>query len=150
MANGRTAPGYAFAAGLGRSDSLDLLTPDGEHQAIPLSSVRCVYFVADFDQPAEPARKVFLSRPKLKGLWLLLAFRDGEELEGICPNDMLDLLENGIQITPPDLFGNCQRVFAPRSALAGVTVLGVVGAIRRGAKHAAPAMVAQGEFFDTR
>jgi uncharacterized protein DUF6982 len=51
-------------------------------------------------------------------------------------NDLLVLLDSGIQLTPPDLYGATVRIFVPRSALAEMTVLGVVGAARR--KPAAP------------
>ncbi|HMH80292.1 MAG TPA: hypothetical protein VK514_08720 [Candidatus Acidoferrum sp.] len=123
--------GYLNPSRLGELDPLDLLTRDGEHQQIPLSRIRSVYFVRDFDDDFEPERRAFLSRPKLDGLWLRLRFLDGQYLEGVVPNDLLSLLDNGIQITPPDLNSNADRIFVPRSALTEVTVLGVVGIARR-------------------
>jgi hypothetical protein len=128
--------GYLNPSRLGELDPLDLLTQDGEHEQIPLSRIRSVYFVRDFDDDFEPERRAFLSRPKLDGLWLRLRFLDGKSLEGVVPNDLLSLLDNGIQITPPDLNSNADRIFIPRSALTEVTVLGVVGIARR--KPAAP------------
>jgi hypothetical protein len=47
------------------------------------------------------------------------------------------MLDQGIQITPPDLHGNSLRIFIPRSALSELTVLGVVGAARRAGQRAA-------------
>lgn len=123
--------GYLNPSRLGELDPLDLLTQDGEHQQIPLSRIRSVYFVRDFDDDFEPERRAFLSRPKLDGLWLRLRFLDGQYLEGVVPNDLLSLLDNGIQITPPDLNSNADRIFVPRSALTEITVLGVVGIARR-------------------
>jgi hypothetical protein len=41
------------------------------------------------------------------------------------------MLDNGIQITPPDLNATTDRIFIPRSALTEFTVLGVVGIARR-------------------
>ncbi len=123
--------GYLNPSRLGELDPLDLLTQDGEHEQIPLSRIRSVYFVRDFDDDFEPERRAFLSRPKLDGLWLRLRFLDGQSLEGVVPNDLLSLLDNGIQITPPDLNSNVDRIFVPRSALTEVTVLGVVGIARR-------------------
>jgi hypothetical protein len=64
-------------------------------------------------------------------LWVRLKFRDNDVLEGVVPNDLLTLLDSGVQITPPSLQGNTQRMFIPRSALAEMTVLGVVGIARR-------------------
>lgn len=110
---------------------MDVLTPNGEHEQIPLTRIRAIYFVREFSGEFEPERKAFLSRPKLDGLWVRLRFTDNETLEGVIPNDLLSLLDNGLQITPPDLNSTTDRIFIPRSALAEVTVLGVVGIARR-------------------
>jgi len=123
--------GYLNPTHLGHSDPIDLLTPDGEHEPIPLAKVRSIYFVREFSNDYEPERKAFLSRPKLDGLWVRLRFRDEDVMEGIVANDLLDLLDKGVQLTPPDLHGNTLRIFIPRSALAEVKVLGVVGVARR-------------------
>jgi hypothetical protein len=123
--------GYLNPSRLGQLDPLDLLTQDGAHEELALAKIRSVYFVRDFDDVFEPERRAFLSRPKLDGLWLRLRFLDGQSLEGVVPNDLLTLLDNGIQITPPDLNSNTDRIFVPRSALTEVTVLGVVGIARR-------------------
>jgi Family of unknown function (DUF6982) len=123
--------GYLNPAVLGKSPEVDLLTPAGEHQSIPLADVKCVYFVREFKTPFEPERKIFLSRPKLDGLWVRLRFRDQDVMEGIVANDLLDLLDAGVKITPPDLHGNILRVFVPRTALLEMKVLGVVGIARR-------------------
>jgi hypothetical protein len=146
--DGATASGYVALASPGHSDILDLLTDEGEHKSIEMSSVRCIYFVADFAQPHQPARKTFLSRPKMQGLWIRLMFRDGDTLEGVASNDLLDIFDNGIQITPPSLSGNCQRIFIPRSALAGATVLGVVGIFRRQTPRSPAPASAQRELFE--
>ena len=141
----KTLRGYLNPTHLGQTDPVDLLTPDGEHEQTPLSKVRAIYFVREFSHDYEPERKAFLSRPKLDGLWVRLRFNDGETLEGVVPNDLLSLLDNGLQITPPDLNSTTDRIFVPRSALSEVTVLGVVGIARR--KPAAPAVAAQPRLF---
>ncbi len=123
--------GYLSPTRLGQADPIDVLTPDGEHEQIPLAKVRAVYFVREFSDDFEPERKAFLSRPKLDGLWVRLRFTDGNTLEGVVPNDLLSLLDNGLQITPPDLNSSTDRIFVPRGALSEVTVLGVVGIARR-------------------
>lgn len=123
--------GYLSPAVLGRSESVDLLTLDGEHESIPLRDVKSVYFVREFKDPFEPERKAFLSRPKLDGLWVRLRFQDDDAMEGIVTNNLLDLLDSGVQLVPPDLHGNVLHMFIPRSALAELTVLGVVGVARR-------------------
>jgi len=138
--------GYLSPTHLGQSDPIDLLTPDGEHEQIPLAKTRAIYFVREFTDDFEPERKAFLSRPKLDGLWVRLRFTDGDTIEGVVPNDLLSLLDNGIQITPPDLSCSTDRIFIPRSALTDVTVLGVVGIARR-KPAAAAAGVAQPRLF---
>jgi len=129
--------GYLNPGKLGVAETLDLLTPQGEHREIGLEEVRSVYFVREFTEDFEPERKTFLSRPKLDGLWVRLKFRDDDVIEGVVPNDLLSLLDRGVQITPPDLHGTTLKIFIPRSALTELTVLGVVGIARR--KPAAPA-----------
>ena len=131
LADRKNLRGYLNPSRLGESDPIDLLTPDGEHESIPLAKVRSIYFVREFSDEYEPERKAFLSRPKLDGLWVRLRFLDGDTLEGVVPNDLLSLLDNGLQITPPDLNSTTDRIFVPRSALTEVTVLGVVGIARR-------------------
>jgi len=139
--------GYLNPARLGQLDPVDVLTPDGEHLEVPLAKIRSIYFVRDFSGDFEPERKVFLSRPKLDGLWVRLRFNDGDALEGVIPNDLLSLLENGLQITPPDLNSSTDRIFVPRSALSELTVLGVVGIARR-KPAAAAAAAAQSRLFN--
>ncbi|MGB0035177.1 MAG: hypothetical protein WBP79_06860 [Candidatus Acidiferrales bacterium] len=123
--------GYLNPMMLGRAEMIDLLTPDGEHREIALKDVKSVYFVREFTESFEPDRKTFLSRPKLDGLWVRLRFRDEDVIEGIVSNDLLDMLDSGVQLTPPDLHGNSLRMFIPRTALAEMKVLGVVGVARR-------------------
>ena len=137
--------GYLNPGRLGQTDPVDLLTPDGEHQEIPLAKIRSIYFVRDFSDEFEPERKAFLSRPKLDGLWVRLRYTDGETLEGLTPNDLISLLDNGVQITPPDLNSTTDRIFVPRSALSEITVLGVVGIARR--KPGAAAASGQSRLF---
>jgi hypothetical protein len=142
--DGTTLRGYVNPARL-PDDPLDVLTTNGEHREVPLKEIRAVYFVRDFTDDYEPERKAFFSRPKLDGLWVRLKFRDNETLEGVVSNDLLALLDSGIQITPPDLNGAAVRIFVPRSVLTEVTVLGVVGVARR---KPAPAIVpAQPKLF---
>lgn len=147
LADRKSLRGYLNPSRLGEADPIDLLTPDGEHQEIALARVRSIYFVREFSDDFEPERKAFLSRPKLDGLWVRLRYSDGDTLEGVVPNDLLSLLDNGIQITPPDLNSATDRIFIPRSALAELTVLGVVGVARR-KPAAAAAGAAQPRLFN--
>ena len=138
--------GYLNPSRLAHAEVLELLTPDGEREEIALAKVRAIYFVRDLKEDFEPERKSFLSRPKLDGLWLRLRYLDGETLEGVVPNDLLSLLDNGVQITPPDVNSTTDRIFIPRTALSEITVLGVVGIARR--KPAAIPTPAQPRLFN--
>ena len=146
LADRKSLRGYLNPARLGQLDPIDVLTPDGEHLELPLAKIRSIYFVREFSDEFEPERKAFLSRPKLDGLWVKLRYTDGDTLEGVVPNDLLSLLDNGLQITPPDLNSSTDRIFIPRSALSEVTVLGVVGIARR--KPPAAAAAAQPRLFN--
>jgi hypothetical protein len=140
--------GYLNPASLAGADRFELLTPDGEHVSVAMPAVKSVYFVREFPEAFQPERKVFLSRPKLDGLWVRLRFRDEDVMEGIVANDLLDLLDNAVQLTPPDLHGNTLRLFIPRSALAEMKVLGVVGAARRTPRAAGAAASSQSKLFN--
>jgi hypothetical protein len=147
LADKKYLRGYLNPARLGQIDPIDVLTPEGEHLEFPLAKIRSIYFVREFSDEFEPERKAFLSRPKLDGLWVKLRYNDGDTLEGVVPNDLLSLLDNGLQITPPDLNSSTDRIFIPRSALSEVTVLGVVGIARR-KPAAAAAAAAQPRLFN--
>jgi hypothetical protein len=144
FSDGTSLQGYTNPLRI-QDDPLDVLTTNGEHRQVALKEIRAVYFVRDFTEDYEPERKAFFSRPKLDGLWVRLKFRDNQTLEGVVSNDLLALLDSGIQITPPDLNGAAVRIFVPRSALSEVTVLGVVGVARR--KPVAAALPAQPKLF---
>jgi len=144
--------GYLNPSSLGHAETIDLLTPDGEHRSIAIDEVKSVYFVREFGADFQLERKTFLSRPKLEGLWVRLRFRDDDVMEGIISSDLLDLLNSGVQLTPPDMHGNTLHLFVPRFALLEMKVLGVVGVGRRGRRmpadaSAAAALAAQSKLF---
>jgi len=131
--------GYLNPARLAGAETLDLLTPEGAHEQVPVAKVRAVYFVRDLEEDFAPERKAFLSRPKLDGLWVKVTFRDQATLEGVIPNDLVAFLDNGLHLTPPDFNSNTDRIYVPRPAIAELTVLGVVGVARRKPAAAAAA-----------
>jgi hypothetical protein len=101
---------------------------------MPLAQVKGIFFVRDFEgNPQRPERKVFHSRPRQSGLWVRMVFRDNEVLEGLTPNNLLDLDPAGFYITPPDMYSNNLRIFVPRSSLTAIEVMGVIrfGKLRR-------------------
>jgi len=125
---------------------LELLKPDGQLILVPYEEVKSVCFVQDFEAPPEP-RRIFLTRPKLEGLWVRMVFRDNEVLDGILPNDLLSAGVSGFTVTPPEPDGNNQRVFVPRQALRSIQVLGVVGSPLRGKKKKGAPDEGQGSLF---
>jgi hypothetical protein len=119
--------GYIHPVSFLQPDGIELLSEEGIVSRLTYLEVKTIAFVREFDGPAEPERRTFQTRPKMAGLWVSLRFRDGETLEGIMPNNLLQVEHYGFTIIPPDPYSNQQRLFAPRAALAGVEVLGVIG-----------------------
>jgi hypothetical protein len=126
-----TVNGYVAPANFVHEGKLELLNTAGNVVAIDLRDIKTVYFVREFGDSDSLARKTFTSRPRTEGLWVRLRFKDNEVLEGMMPNDLSQNLPEGFLINPPDLRSNTQRVFVPRSALDGLTVLAVIGGSRR-------------------
>jgi hypothetical protein len=127
---------------------VELLTTQGNAIVVPYEEVKTVSFVRDFDH-AEARREMrqFTTRPKSEGLWVRLRFRDGDALDGLLTNNLLQLEAYGFTIVPPDPGFQNQRVFVPKAALTEVQVLGVVGSpLRKSRKKAVPEE--QIEMFD--
>jgi hypothetical protein len=109
------------------SNGIEVLDRDGHLVSIPLEEVKGLFFVREFDgNPQHAERKVFHSRPRLGGLWVRMTFKDNEVLEGLVPNNLLEIGPSGFFVTPPDLYSNNLKMFIPRSALTGMQVLGVI------------------------
>jgi hypothetical protein len=125
---------------------VEMLTPEGDAATIPYQDIKSIAFVREFGKPTGVERSTFLTRPKMEGLWIRLTFRDGDVLEGVMPNNLLQVEPYGFSIAPPDSFSNQQRVFVPRGSLRSVEVLGVVGSPLKRKKTSARE---QGELFDS-
>lgn len=126
--DGQTVAGYAAPHSYLQAEGAEILTRDGQLLAIPYKELKAVYFVREFEAgEGSEEKKLFQSRPKLEGLWVRMRFRDDDVLEGILPNDLLQVSEQGVTITPPDPYSNHQKIFVPRQALRELTVLGVIG-----------------------
>jgi hypothetical protein len=128
--------GYVAPANFVVDGKLELLNTTGNVVAIDLRDIKVVYFVREFSDSDVLTRKTFTTRPRTEGLWVRLKFKDNEVIEGILPNDLTQNPPEGFLMNPPDLRSNTQRVFVPRTALASVTVLAVIGAARRRRKQA--------------
>lgn len=106
---------------------LEMLNTAGNVVMIDLKEIKGVYFVREFGDSETLARKTFATRPRTEGLWVRLRFRDNETLEGLMPNDLTQITADGFFVNPPDTRANTQRIFVPRTALAEMTVLAVIG-----------------------
>ncbi len=118
-----------------RPEGVELLTLSGAVSVIPYAQVKTVCFVRDFNAE-EPSteRRTFASRPKNFGLWVRMRFRDGEVMDGLFPNNLLQWEAQGYTFVPPNPSSNNQKVFVPRMAVTEVQVLAVVGSPLRGGR----------------
>ncbi len=124
--------GYLSPAGV------ELLKQDGTLSVLPYAEVKAVCFVRDFAlQESEPGPRLFQARPKGEGLWVRMRFLDNELMDGLLPNNLLQLEPFGFSVVPPNPSSNNQRIFVPRSALLEFHVLGVVGSPLRPRKRKA-------------
>ena len=128
---------------------LELLTQTGSVQVIPYEEVKLVCFVRDF-QEGEPSKelRMFTTRPKMEGLWTRMHFRDGDVMDGLLSNNLLQLEPYGFSAIPPDPRFQNQRVFVPKAALSSIQVLGVVGSPLRQARKPKPVPKEQIGLFD--
>ncbi|MBW8747643.1 MAG: hypothetical protein JF584_08775 [Acidobacteria bacterium] len=129
-----TIAGYLPAAGFVQDDALELLDLSGRVMPIPLSEIKMVLYVRDFNltekDPERTLRKTFLSKPRTEGLFIRLKLRDEDVLEGLAPLD-ISLMDSaaedkGVQFTPPDVRSNVQRIFVPRRAIESMDLLAVI------------------------
>lgn len=126
------------------ASEVEVLDREGRLVHVPMSEIKGVFFVRDFDgNPDRAERKVFRSRPRLAGLWVRMTFKDTEVLEAILPNNLLDVDPLGYLVTPPDVYSNNLRMFIPRNALTEMEVLGVIsdGVVQRMSQRAAQARI---------
>ena len=81
---------------------MELLSAEGNVATVPYSEIKSIAFVRDFEHAGGAERSTFLTRPKMDGLWVRLQFRDGDVLEGVMPNNLLQIEQYGVSVTPPD------------------------------------------------
>jgi hypothetical protein len=139
--------GYVNPASFLQPEGVELLSEEGNVSSVPYPEIKSIAFVRDFEGPTAPGRSVFNTRPKMEGLWVSLQLRDGEVMEGMLPNNLLQLEHYGFTVIPPDSFSNTQRIFVPRTGLRSIQVLGVIGSSRNRRKPK-PAVKDQPSLFD--
>ncbi len=139
--NGYVSPNDFISGG-----KAEILNTAGNVVAIDVKDIKGIYFVREFGEP-DSLRKTFTTRPRTEGLWVRLHFRDNEVIEGMMPNDLTQMTAEGYLINPPDTRSNTQRIFVPRTALARLTVLAVIGAAGGRRRAAVPADTRQVPMF---
>jgi hypothetical protein len=130
------------------AEGLELMSQNGAVSIVPYQEIKLVCFVRDFQQ-GEPRKelRLFNTRPKMEGLWIRMRFRDGDAMDGMLANNLLQLDSYGLSFIPPDPGFQNQRIFVPKAALSGVQVLGVVGSPLR-MRKTKPVPKEQLEMFD--
>lgn len=133
-----------------RPDGVELLSTAGALIVLPYAEVKAVCFVRDFQsQGRDPDQKVFHARPRKEGLWVRMEYRDGETMEGLMPNNLLELEPPGFTVIPPNPASNKQRIFVPRTALRSFHILAVIGSqLKERKKKLAPPAEKQLEMFE--
>jgi hypothetical protein len=107
---------------------VEVITLDGNLQTPAYGEIKAICFVSDagrtdlFDD-----HRLFERRPKVAGLWTRFTFRDGDQLDGVLPQNLLEWPNAGYLLTPPHSGASRQRVFVPRAALSQTELRGVVG-----------------------
>ena len=69
---------------------------------MPYPEIKSIAFVRDFETATGRSARTFHTRPKMDGLWVRLQFRDGDGLEGVMPNNLLQVEHYGFRVMPPD------------------------------------------------
>jgi len=132
---GETLPGYLPLAGFTRNRIVDLLDLEGRVISLAINDIKHICYVRDYNlhdtsNPERLTRRTFLAKPRSEGLWLRLTFRSGDILEGLAPIDVTladDLInDTGLQLTPPDVRSNTQRIFVPRTSITDLQLLAVI------------------------
>lgn len=110
------------------ASGIEMLSRDGQIISLPYQEVKVLCFVQDFeDSIPDLNNRTFSSRPKSTGLWVRMSFRDNAILDGILPNNLMNMEPYGFTLTPPDLAVTPQRIFVPKAALRSMHILAVVG-----------------------
>jgi hypothetical protein len=137
--------GYADASFGQDADALEVLDVTGKVLTIGWDAVKWVCYVKDFPAAGDQAnperllQKRFAVRPRTAGLWLRMTLVDGDELEGLAPNDRSLIDGAGLMLTPPDTRSNTQRIYVPRQAIQTLEVVSLIGSSGRKRKAEAEA-----------
>ena len=125
--NGEELKGFIGGTGLVGPTGIEMIDLEARSLILPLGEIKCIYYVRDFDtNPIQRQRKVFLSRPKVGGLWVRMTFLDNDIQEGVIPNTLSMHRDPGLLITAPDFSTVIQKIYIPKAALRDMKIVGVV------------------------
>lgn len=136
--------GFADASDLGSIDQLLRNEPASSLDTIRLKLVdtdtaenvstrdaKAVFFVKTFDGDLRHRALHFHENaPIVQGLWVRIAFYDGEAIEGIISNSRDYVLEHGFFMMPTDPNGNNRLIYVLKGRLKDFNVLGMRNAPR--------------------
>jgi hypothetical protein len=102
------------------------LADSGTEQEVSTENAKAVFFVKTFDgDTRHRALHFHENAPIVQGLWVRVAFRDGETIEGIISNSRDFVLEHGFFMMPTDPNGNNRLIYVLKDRLKDFNVLGM-------------------------
>src|ERR1035437_4801864 len=118
--SGDTLPGYLPHVTFVRNNAIDLLDLSGRILSLPLSDIKTISYVRDFNlsdtvNPERLTRRAFLARPRAEGL---------APTDRSLPDALVD--DAGLFLAPPDTRSNTQRLYVPRAAITELQLLAVI------------------------
>ena len=155
--SGESLAGYLPALSFVDGESVTLLDLTGRLAPLPLTEIKFIAYVRDFNLNETASiervlRRTFLARPRTEGLWVRVTFRSSDTIEGlVAPGlDLLDEISTlrGLQLALPDARTNASRLYLPRVAMSQLDLLGIIAARTRRRKAVADE-IGQNELFET-
>ena len=112
---------------LSQLDSIRLkLADSGAEQEVSTHNAKAVFFVKTFDgDTRHQALHFHGNAPIVQGLWVRIAFHDGETIEGIISNSRDFVLEHGFFMMPTDPNGNNRLIYVLKDRLMDFNILGM-------------------------
>ena len=102
------------------------LIGSGVEQEVSTKNAKAVFFVKTFDGDLRHRALHFHEHaPIVQGLWVRVAFQDGETIEGIIRNGRDYVLDHGFFMMPTDPNGNNRLVYVLKDRLKDFHVLGM-------------------------
>ncbi len=98
----------------------------GKAEDVSTKNAKAVFFVKTFDGDTKhKALHFHENAPIVQGLWVRVAFHDGETIEGIISNSRDYVLEHGFFMMPTDPNGNNRLIYVLKDRLKDFNVLGM-------------------------